>query len=323
VSPPLRYVGAPAHRPLGFLRTLLDRSDEALLAVAYVRKAGVGLIEREVRALRRRGGTLRVLTTFDFGLTQPVALEALMDEGAEVKTARFADRAYHPKIYLGRGTSGARALVGSANLTAAGLVRNVEGGVAACGSEAATIHDEAWPALDELWASAPHCPRGIVIPPQPRAPRRIPDLGLPELHLPSITPGVLRDSRAVPSDDEEFDGVWAELLRLAVPGAVFHTATGQPNTVIAAGEDGVVLATESSPAGELVPRDMFERVVAGVAAVGELPLNAPKGSGRLDATRELRVYRSSAVFALLGALDRYRLAAKPRVMLSRRSDTDL
>lgn len=318
MSPPVRYVGSRSQLPLHSLRELLDRSDEALLAVAYVRKAGVGLIEREVRALHRRGGSLRVLTTFDFGLTQPVALEALFEEGAEVKIAHFADRAYHPKVYLGRGADGARALVGSANLTAAGLVRNVEGGVEASGSEAATIHDEAWPALKELWTAAPDCPRGIVIPPQPRAPRRVPNLGLPELHLPPIAPGVLRDSRAVPSDDEEFDEVWAELLRLAIPGAAFHTATGQPNTVIAVGEDGVVLATESSPAGELVPRDMFERVVAGVAAVGELPLNAPKGSGRLDATRELRVYRSSAVFALLGALDRYELKARPRVVLAGR-----
>ena len=136
---------------------------------------------------------------------------------------------------------------------------------------------------------------------------------------PLSAPGVFRDSRWVPSDDEEFDDVWADVLVAAIPGAVFTTATGQPNRVLAADDAaGLLLATQSSPGGEWVPRDMFERVVAGVGAVGELPLNAPKGSGRLDATRELRVFRSSAVYAVLGALDRFELRARPRVSLCRR-----
>ena len=316
----MHYVGRSSRLPLHSLRGLLTDADEALLAVAYVRCAGVGMIEREVRSLRKRGGALRLLTTFDFGLTEPAALEALMDEGAEVRIAQFSDRAYHPKIYLGRGGSGPRALIGSANLTAAGLVRNVEGGVDASGREAAALHRDAWDEIDTLWRVAPVCPRGLRIPPQLRAPRRIPDLMVPRIPAPPLgARGVLRDSRSVPSDDEEFGDVWAEVLLLAVPGAVFHTATGQANRVIDADEtSGLLLATESSPSGEWVPREMFERVVAGVGAVGDLPLNAPKGSGRLDATRELRVFRSSAVFAVLGALDRFELRARPRVSLCRR-----
>ena len=316
----MEYVGGRARLPLHCLRELLDRSDEALLAVAYVRRGGVGLIEREVKGLRRRHGRLRVLTTFDFGLTEPAALEALMDEGAEVRVARLADRAYHPKVYLGTGASGPRVLLGSANLTAAGLIRNVEGGVAATGASASSLHARAVESLEDLWDAAPECPRGLVVLPQPRAPRLIQGLNLrgPALE-PLATPGLLRDGHAVPSDDEEFDGVWAEVMGLAAPGVTFRTATGQPNRVLDAEPDrGLLLVTEASPRGEWVPRDMFERVVAGIAAIGELPLNASKGSGRLDATRELRVYRSSAVFAVLGALDRYRLRARPRVTLARR-----
>ena len=319
MSPPLHYVGRRSRLPLHSLRGMLSDADEALLAVAYVRRAGVGMIEREVRALRKRGGALRLLTTFDFGLTEPAALEALMDEGAEVRIAQFSDRAYHPKIYLGRGRAGPRALIGSANLTAAGLVRNVEGGLDASGREAVSVHRDAWDEIETLWQAAPVCPRGLRIPPQPRAPRRIPGLLIPRAPAPPLGAwGGLRDSRSVPSDDEEFDDVWAEVLHLAIPGAVFHTATGQPNRVAAADEAaGLLLATEASPEGEWVPRNMFERVVAGVGAVGELPLNAPRGSGRLDATRELRVFRSSAVFAVLGALDQFELRVRPRVSLRR------
>jgi len=315
MHPTISYVGRPPRFPLHSVRDLLTRSDEALLAVAYVRKGGVGLVEKEVSHLCKRGGSLRVLTCIDFGLTEPAALETLMDHGARVRIARLADRAYHPKVYLGRGRSGPRTLVGSANLTAAGLVRNVEGGVEVSG--AAGFHDDAWMHVEEIWGEAVDCPRGLRIPPQPRCTRHLELPGLPGLSEPPPGAlGALHDPRCVPSDDEEFEEVWAEILAVATPGRVFKTATGQLNRVVEAHPvEGLLLTTKASPDGKWVPRDMFERVVSGVAAVGALPLNAPSGSELLDATAGLRVHRSSAVFAVLGALERYRLKRRPRVML--------
>ena len=316
MSPPVEYLDGRVSLPLLGVRSLLSASDEALLAVAYVRQSGVGLVDNEIKAMRKRGGRVRVLTTFDFGLTQPAALEALMDRGVEVKVAQFRDRAYHPKVYLGRGGRGPRAVVGSSNLTAAGLTRNVEGSVLVTGADAAAVQKRAWGQFDDLWdsAAAVDCPRGLKIPKQPRLPRQIIDL------LPKASglgdPMTFRDSQSVPTDDEEFEEVWAEILHAAKVGRVFLTATGQPNTVLQADAlAGLLLATNDAPAGKWVPPDMFERVIAAVGGLGELPLNAPEGSGLLGATRGLRVYRSSAVFAVLGALSRYELVRRPRVVL--------
>jgi hypothetical protein len=123
---------------------LASRGVESLhVASAYVSWGGSRLLleavqasvgEDEYRRMRKR-----LVTSLDFGLTEPEALRGwLRLPGAEVHVAGAAavraghlspTRAFHPKLYLFPRPGGeAGLLVGSANLTARGLSSNCEAG---------------------------------------------------------------------------------------------------------------------------------------------------------------------------------------------------
>ena len=133
----LDYIGH--HRPpLDAVRALLAGNNAVFVAVAYVKRAGVELLRRDVQRLTKRQGTLAVLTTFDFNTTDPDALDQLVDLGADVRI--FSGRTYHPKVFLGARGTQRHALIGSANLTGGGLLRNVEAGLHLTGKEALPVH---------------------------------------------------------------------------------------------------------------------------------------------------------------------------------------
>ena len=108
-------------------------------AVAYVTREGARRLVRELEA--RVGATWpampkTLVTCFDFGTTEPAALEYLSDIGFEVRIANLgADgtirimsnpSSFHPKMYLAANGSTVRAVVGSANLSRRALSVNTE-----------------------------------------------------------------------------------------------------------------------------------------------------------------------------------------------------
>ncbi len=283
----LSYVGA---RPLESVRGLLASSQEVFAAVAYIKRTGVGLIEKEVRALRDRGGSLRVLTTFDFGTTDADALQRLTSLGAEVRIHRGVT--YHPKVYLSHGAAGQQVLIGSANLTGGALIRNVEAGVLLSPPHADTIYPQALAHLWAIWQ------RSGPLQPRP-APLLVAEPMPPE-----------------PAPEDGFADLWQAIRSLCARQEVVHTASGQPNRLLAwHPARGVLVGTTRSPAGEWVPRWMFEVTVTWLDTHGQLRLNTSPTSGVPDCTRYLRVHRSSAVFAILGALPRYRLLRRPATLV--------
>lgn len=108
-------------------------------AVAYVTREGA---QRLVLELEDRIGAAwpaipkTLVTCFDFGTTEPAALEYLSGNGFEVRIANLgADGAirimsnpssFHPKVYLASNDSTVRAIVGSANLSRRALGVNTE-----------------------------------------------------------------------------------------------------------------------------------------------------------------------------------------------------
>lgn len=108
-------------------------------AVAYVTREGA---RRLVLELADRVGETwsampkTLVTCFDFGTTEPAALEYLSDNGFEVRIANLgADgkirimsnpSSFHPKMYLAANDSTVRAVVGSANLSRRALSVNTE-----------------------------------------------------------------------------------------------------------------------------------------------------------------------------------------------------
>ena len=121
--------------------------------VAYISLAGCNCLDSRVEA---RIGSNRwsvclkeTVTCFDYGFTEPEALEHLLARGDDVRIADVSvldrpqlrpRRAFHPKLLLFDGADSTGFVLGSANLTAAALSRNTE--VVAAGI--ATVDREDW-----------------------------------------------------------------------------------------------------------------------------------------------------------------------------------
>jgi hypothetical protein len=140
---------------LGAVRATLATADEALLCVAFAHERGVRLIARELEAARLRGARTRLLVTnvFDRGGNTDAALAVARSLGVDVRIHNHAGGTYHPKLYLGSAGASARAVVGSANLTA-GLACNVEVGVELAGVRTDRPIGRAWEVGEALWADA-------------------------------------------------------------------------------------------------------------------------------------------------------------------------
>ena len=107
--------------PLEAVRGVLDGADEAILAVAFVQRRGVSLVERQLQTV----GVGRLVATTVFGSTTSEGLEAVRTAGFGVRVLNPSGGTFHPKLYLARHGAQMAAAVGSANLTS-GLVANVE-----------------------------------------------------------------------------------------------------------------------------------------------------------------------------------------------------
>ncbi|WP_181407540.1 DUF3427 domain-containing protein [Nocardioides sambongensis] len=111
------------------LRTEIDTADRVDLLCAFVRWAGLRLLDPELRRLRERGGRLRVITTTYTGSTERRALDHLVREyGAEVRVQYDAQRTrLHAKAWMfHRNTGFDTGYVGSSNLTHAAMLEGVE-----------------------------------------------------------------------------------------------------------------------------------------------------------------------------------------------------
>ncbi|SDU42645.1 phospholipase D family protein [Stappia sp. ES.058] len=103
-------------------------------AVAYARWDGLGLISENLEQFLRAGGVLETAYGFDNDVTSPdsflygLYLKELYP--GNVFCGAFEDKyrnaVFHPKLLLFEGDDYFKAVIGSANLTGAGLSRNIE-----------------------------------------------------------------------------------------------------------------------------------------------------------------------------------------------------
>lgn len=109
-----------------------DRVD---LAVAFVRKSGLDLIQSELMDRLEMPSRVRILTTDYMGITEPSALRRLMDltgrDDYDLEVRLFQDPAtsFHAKAYIFWSTQDGgsnRLIVGSSNLTRMALTEGVE-----------------------------------------------------------------------------------------------------------------------------------------------------------------------------------------------------
>ncbi|MHC4702851.1 MAG: hypothetical protein ACYTFQ_19985 [Planctomycetota bacterium] len=103
-------------------------------AVAWVRQLGTKHIETAMKAFLDRGGSSSFSVGLDSGNTSKEGLESLLKFEHHGYSHVYvyhneANVLYHPKVYLLSNTKKARLIVGSNNLTQAGLFRNTEAGL--------------------------------------------------------------------------------------------------------------------------------------------------------------------------------------------------
>lgn len=144
--------GEPA---LGSELALEMRSaDRVDLLCAFVKYAGIRVLEKELADLRDRGVPIRVLTTTYMGVTERRALDVLVREfDADVRISyETASTRLHAKAWMFRRASGFdTAYVGSSNLSYSALVDGLEWNVRlAAGQHAAQIA-KFGKVFDALW----------------------------------------------------------------------------------------------------------------------------------------------------------------------------
>lgn len=128
VQAPRLHVGGSATL-LDAIRHELEACSVARIAVAFVMRSGIDLLEGPALAALLRGAEVRLLTTDYLGVTEPDALNRLCGwQGRfEARVYSHAWRSFHPKAYLFERSDGSgRAFVGSANLSRMGLLEGVE-----------------------------------------------------------------------------------------------------------------------------------------------------------------------------------------------------
>jgi superfamily II DNA or RNA helicase/HKD family nuclease len=110
------------------IRSEFPSADSVDLLCSFLMWSGVRSLMPAVHALIARGGSLRILTTTYMGVTQPKAVAALVDAGADLRIAYEAARTrlhakawiFHRQANLGTG------FVGSSNLSEAALHHGLE-----------------------------------------------------------------------------------------------------------------------------------------------------------------------------------------------------
>jgi HKD family nuclease len=123
-------------KPVDALGRLVRGSSRVRMATAFLKTSGWGLVKDDIAALLARQGSLEVIFGLDFRLTEPKAVQALMELSSgcpSVTFFAFSDSlsddvpTFHPKLYIGDSGDGlASAMVGSSNLTRGGMESNLE-----------------------------------------------------------------------------------------------------------------------------------------------------------------------------------------------------
>lgn len=147
------------------LRDAIDEAaseaEEARVAVAFAKGSGFTTAPGLTR-LVERGAEVRLLAGVDFQLTDLEAVEQFDRPPSAarvyVRSSDSGNRAFHPKVYVFRGKQETTAIIGSSNLTAGGVLNNVEGNIVVRGSPDEGVLAHIVGFHDRLWHS------GLAIP---------------------------------------------------------------------------------------------------------------------------------------------------------------
>ena len=132
----------------------LASSDDVDLLCAFIKWAGLRVLDRALLDLRERGGRLRVITTTYMGATDQRALDRLVELGADVKISyETRTTRLHAKAWLFRRATGmSTAYVGSSNMSRTALTDGLEWNVRLSNVEQAHLLKTFSETFDSYWA---------------------------------------------------------------------------------------------------------------------------------------------------------------------------
>ena len=110
------------------LKRLTAEADTIYWMTAFLMKSGVKEVLPALREAALRGAEIKILTGDYLSITQPDALQLLIDEipTAEVRMMESGGTSFHPKAYLFKSTDSATVIVGSSNLSKSALTSGIE-----------------------------------------------------------------------------------------------------------------------------------------------------------------------------------------------------
>jgi hypothetical protein len=131
---------------------------EVRIASAYARWDGLGLISERLEAFLQSGGSLEIVLGFDNGVTSPdcflYGLYLAEMYGGKVYfgavTDKYDNSTFHPKVFQFWEKNSVSIISGSANLTGAGVSRNIEVGTEFRVSRDSELARKIWDGWSEI-----------------------------------------------------------------------------------------------------------------------------------------------------------------------------
>lgn len=171
-STPLLIHGGKSEPLLPHLKLALTAAASVDIAVAFVLKSGVDLLQNAISEALSRGTRVRLLTGDYLDATDPVALLQLLDfspGSGSIESRVYQTRikaepgglptAFHPKAYIFRHTDGSgTAFVGSSNMSRTALQEGVEWNYRVVASRDGDGYSEIQKAFDQLFRSPAAAP---------------------------------------------------------------------------------------------------------------------------------------------------------------------
>jgi len=120
------------------LKSAIDRSEQVDFSVAFIKQSGLDLLRGHLQDLLNRQGRVRIITGDYLDVTEPEALEDLLEQGPSLElyvVECSPGMSFHPKAYLfyntkhpatGHSPIGHSAYIGSSNLSRMALQTGIE-----------------------------------------------------------------------------------------------------------------------------------------------------------------------------------------------------
>jgi HKD family nuclease len=129
----VQIVDNAAQSMISVLSPEIERCKEAKIAVAFVSRRGLAMIEPAIQSALETGAYIEFLIGLDMHTTEPDALRQLYELARTQNNVELfcysspkQGGIYHPKLYLLRANESTVSIVGSSNLTEGGLKKNIE-----------------------------------------------------------------------------------------------------------------------------------------------------------------------------------------------------